>query len=93
MVDLLPLLERDCSLSRGISALQQTLPAQHLVAAGDAAGKVVGDVEEPLLQSVTRFECQQVVRHTPTQACTLAANPRRIDPYGSMAEQAASNPH
>src|SRR3569623_221560 len=55
-------------------AVHQSLPPQHLVAAGDAAMEIVGDVEEGAVAiGDAGIECEQIRRHAVLVPRRLAA--------------------
>ncbi len=79
-------------------ALEQALAAQHLVAAGDAAGEVVGDVEEGAVAvGDARIQRQQFAHRR--CRCSIAAWMRSssctalLRPHAPVAEQAAADAH
>ena len=78
-------------------APQQPLAAQDLVAAGDAAGEVVGDVEEGAVAvGDARIQGQQLVVHLSCRhggADPLEHEYRPLGPDAPVAEQSAADPH
>src|SRR3954451_25121474 len=74
-------------------ALHQALPAQHLMAAGDAAVKIIGDVEEGAVAiGYAGIEREQIGRDAVLVPCCLAALElfdRARRPHRPVAEQTA----